>query len=104
MIELLVAVLILSIATLAAFRAFGSGAETAAALRTRTLAEMVALNRAAELRLGEAPQEGEAEFGGRSWQVRTEAEATEAGFAATRIAVSPGGVRLTVWLDPEAGE
>lgn len=78
MVKSLVAMPVQSIAMLAAFRAFGSGAEVAGSVQDRTLAEIVALNRAAEPHLDEAPPR---QLGSRRWRVTTARVATRDGLA-----------------------
>lgn len=81
LVEILVALLILGVALTAAFRALGATTLSAAGLQTRQLADWVAANRLAELRVtGAWPEvgsaEGEAEQGGRKFLWHEEVRAT----------------------------
>ena len=86
---------------LGAFRVLGAGIRGADDERTRLLAEQVALNRAAELRLEGAGLPGEVTLGGRDWDIATRDAATAGGFVETTILVTPQaggpGARLVTW-------
>ena len=101
LVELMVAILILSIAILGAFRVLDSGVAGARGEEDRLLAELVALNRAAELALGETGLPARVALGGRDWDIVTEEAATEGGFVETTLIVAPAsggaGARLVGW-------
>lgn len=105
LIELLIAVAILAMGTLAAWRSFDAVRRGVGGQAARALAQEVALNRAAELWLAPgADLPGVERMGGVDWTVTLSAQATEGGLAETEILVAaPGqpGARLMVWL-PEA--
>ena len=97
LVELAVAILILSIATLAAFRALDQGVRLAVTERDRVLAETVALNLAAELRLAESDLPDRVNMAGRIWSVVATEAPTEGGLVEVGIAV------MTQDGDPGAG-
>ena len=101
LVEMMVAILLLSIAIVAAFRVLDSGVTGAGGEQSRLLAELVALNRAAELALGETGLPDRVSLGGRDWQVTTGDTATEGGFVETTLTVVPvaggPGARLVAW-------
>lgn len=103
LIEVAVAVLILSIALIGTFRVLDQGTRQAAGERDRLLGLMVAQNLAAEWRLGERGLPETVDLGGRQWTVRAEVSETAAGFDQVAIAVSPvakgPAVRLLTYLD-----
>ena len=81
LLETLVALAILAIALAAAFRAMGVATRSAAELRDRTLAELVADNRLAELRASKSfpptgGNEGEALQAGQRFRWREDVSAT----------------------------
>ncbi|MBK5915360.1 type II secretion system minor pseudopilin GspI [Rhodocyclus purpureus] len=81
LLETLVALAILAVALAAAFRAMGVATRSAAELRERTLAELVADNRLAELRASRAfpppgGNEGEALQAGQRFRWREDVSAT----------------------------
>jgi general secretion pathway protein I len=103
LVELAVAILILSIATIASFRVLDQGARQASSERDRVLAETVALNRAAELRLGETGLPDLVTLAGRTWVVATTGAAAEAGLVEMDIAVTAqgggAGARIVTFVD-----
>jgi general secretion pathway protein I len=103
LVELAVAILILSIATLATFRALNQGARQAATERDRVLAEAVALNRAAELRLAESGLPDRVTMAGRIWSVAATEAPTEGGLVEVDIAVrtqeGDPGARIVTFVD-----
>jgi general secretion pathway protein I len=105
LVELVVAILILSIAIVGAFRVLDMGVRQAGDERSRVLASLVLLNRAAELRLGESDLPGEVDMGGRRWSVSSVEAATEGGFVKTTLTATQSdggpGARIVVWLDPD---
>lgn len=106
LVELVVAILILSIAMVGAFRLLDMGLRQAEDERSRVLASLVLLNRAAELRLGEADLPGEVDLGGQRWSVSNDVAVTEGGFVEATLTatqrVGGPGARIIVWLDPGA--
>lgn len=101
LVELLVAVLILSIATVGLFRVFDQTIHATGSNRDRVLASLVARNRAEELQAGLPDLSERAAFGGRNWQVTTEVVQTTGGFEEIKITVAaPAGaaVQLTTYL------
>ncbi|WP_088626441.1 type II secretion system protein [Oceanicola sp. 22II-s10i] len=97
LLELAVAILILSIGSLAALRATGQSQRAIGGGMPRLMAEVVARNRVEELRIPAPPGAAPAlpatvEMGGRSFAVTTRTEATEGGF-----------VRVTVTARSEGG-
>ena len=109
LIELVVAVAILSLAALAGWRSFHVAGESVGTQAMRALAHEVALNRAAELQLlGLAEGRGlpaTVAMGPVAWQVTLSETATRAGHVLVEIAVSAPqqpGARLSVFVRPEA--
>lgn len=112
LIELVVAVAILAIASLAAFRSFDAARDTLGGQVPRILAREVALNRAAELRAlgldaGRALPE-RVEMGNRVWQIEQSERGTAGGLVETEIRARDGdgiGARLIVYVarTPNAG-
>ena len=106
LLELAVAVLVLSIGSLAALRATDHARDSIGAGRARLLSEVVARNRAEELRfLGGAGRAlpGSVEIGGLAFTVQTDFEATAEGL--TRVTViaqaqqaPSGGAMLVTYL------
>lgn len=114
LIELVVAVAILAIGSAAAWGSFDVVRRGIGGQAARALAQEVALNQAALLRLGDMQSRRDASLlpdrvvqGGIDWHIRTSTEATEGAWAQTEISVTaPGkpGARLIVWLPiSEAG-
>lgn len=103
LIELVVAVAVLALGAAAAWRSLDAAGRSAGGQAERALAQEVALNRAADLRLA-APgtlMPAVERLGGIDWTVTQTTAATAGGLAQTEIAVAaPGraGARLTVWL------
>jgi len=82
LIEVLVALAIVTFGMAALLGALSSSADSVAYLRDKTLAEWVALNRIEEVRLAlrrptKGESEGEAEMAGRRWRWRQEVNETE---------------------------
>jgi len=108
LIELVVAVLVLSIGVIAAFQSLGQARLVIGGEMPRLLAHNVALNRAAELQIlgaaAGAGLPGRVLAGGIEWQVSVERAATEGGFVEARIRVTapgqPGAVYI-VYAPPE---
>ena len=108
LIELVVAVLVLSIGVIAGFQSLGQSRLLIGGELPRLLAHNIALNRAAELQIlgaaagGGLP--GRVLAGGIEWQVSVEQAPTEGGFVEARIRVTaadqPGAV-YTVYAPPE---
>jgi len=108
LIELVVAVLVLSIGVIAGFQSLGQSRLVIGGELPRLLAHNIALNRAAEMQIlgaaagGGLP--GRVLAGGIEWQVSVEQAATEGGFVEARIRVTapdqPGAV-YTVYAPPE---
>lgn len=108
LLELAVAVLVLSIGTLAAVRGTDQARLEIGSAPERILAGIVARNRAAELRLyglgGVLP--GEVDMGGHSFAVTQQGEITASGLLRVEITVRrPGGAGavLVSYLPPGAG-
>lgn len=105
LVELVIAVAILSIGMIAAWRGYEQAQRGIGGQVGRVLAQQVALNRAAELRLSGLPEgrglPAEVTMGRTQWRVSvTEAE-TRAGLVATTITVSAAGqpgVRLNAHI------
>jgi general secretion pathway protein I len=89
LVELIVAVLVLSIAVIGLFRVFDATARNTAGLRDRALALIVAENRAAELQLGQTDLPDQLPLAGALWQVSIRQTTTSGGFAETHITVTP---------------
>lgn len=103
LIELMVAVAILALGTMAAWRSFDAARRGVGGQAARLLAQEVALNRAAELHLAGpgAQLPGAERMGGIDWTLTLTAQDTEGALAETEILVAaPGqpGARLVVWL------
>jgi len=99
LIEVLVALAIVAIGMAAVMGALTSSANTLSYLRDKTLAQWVALNQIASLRLsGQQPStgntDGDSDFAGRSWHWRQQVEATEVpGVKRIDISVRPADVK-----------
>lgn len=79
LIEVLIALVIVALAAAAAMEAVSGAADTVVALRDRSFAQWIALNRIAEQRVAASPVsgdeiKGEVEFAGRRWQWRQTSE------------------------------
>lgn len=101
LLELVIAVAVLALGTAAAWQAIGAARRGIGAQAERVLALEVALNRAAELRLGTVGLPEVEPLGGIAWTVTATPRATEGGLIETELGVAaPGraGARLTVWL------
>jgi len=108
LLEVLVAVAILSIVLLASARNSANLLNNAAILEERTVAHFVALNKAAELRLGllrttDRALEGEEKMGGRRWHWQITLEETSdanllKASISVRLAAEPPGRPATVTL------
>ena len=102
LIEMVVAVLVLSIGVIAGFQSLGQSQRGIGGEVPRLLAQNVALNRAEELQLlgaaagGALP--GEVLTGGIAWTVETETAATEGGYVEARIRVSAPGQPGAVYV------
>lgn len=107
LIELVIAVLVLSLGTMAALAAFGEARRGVGGEGARALALTVAHNRAEELALtqgGDLP--AEVTMGPYAWQVTVEEAATRGGLVAATIRVSAPGVPgavLVTYLPGGAG-
>jgi len=110
LIELVIAVAILALGAAAAWRSFDAARRGVGGQAARALAQEVALNRAAELRLmqgGGGALPGIVRMGGIDWRLSLTTRATEGALAETEIAATAAGhpgARLLVWLPapPEA--
>lgn len=91
LVELMVAVLVLSIAVVGLFRVFGSSAGQSGTEASRQLALIVAQNRAEEIALGIPALPDRVELAGRDWIVTEERSMTSGGFERIELAVSPAG-------------
>ena len=91
LVELLVALLVLSIAVIGLFRVMNQATLAGAADRDRSLARIVAQNRAAELALGLDDLPAQEMLAGRAWEVSVTQAATGGGFSETTVAVRPAG-------------
>ncbi|HEY8507471.1 MAG TPA: type II secretion system minor pseudopilin GspI [Steroidobacteraceae bacterium] len=110
LIEVLVALAIVAVGMAAVMHALTSAAETTMYLQEKTLAEWIALNRIAEVRLlakkpGEGKTTGEVEYAGRKWNWEQEVQETEVpGMMRIDVSVgpadAPGGRK---WLTTVAG-
>lgn len=105
LVELVVAIAVLSIGLLAAFRAFDQAQRGIGEQVARILAQQVALNRAAELTLSGAAQgrglDRAVRMGPFEWQVEVSEETTAVGLVAATITVTaPGqpGALLTAFV------
>ena len=111
LIEVMIAILVLSIGTVAAFRVFDASRHQIAATPQRLFAEQVAMNRAAEYRaLGMASARAlpeRVEFAGQDWALDIAEDQTSAGYVELRIrAYAPdgAGALLVTFLPPEDSE
>lgn len=110
LVELVIAVAILAIASLAAFRSFDQAQRGIGGQLARGLAHQVALNRAEDLR-GAGLAAGrdlpeEVRMGGRDWTVTIEESPTSGTLVAVTIRVSARdgpGARLVAFVPLEAG-
>ena len=110
MIELMIAVTILALGTLALLRVVDATQRTIAGQEARILAHHAALNRAAELRLAETAQSraalpGTVANGRHEWRVSRSERATRAGLVEVELQLSaPGlpGAHLVIFLHGEA--
>ncbi|MEZ5714080.1 MAG: type II secretion system minor pseudopilin GspI [Paracoccaceae bacterium] len=103
LVELAVAILILSIAAIAAIRAGGGAQEALGGMQARVLARIVAENRAQELRAfgARAPLPETVAMGGQSFRVSVERTATEGGLERAVIVVRSElgpGARLVAFV------
>lgn len=101
LIELAVAVLVLSIAVVGLFRVFDAALFNAASQRDRVLALMVAQNRAEEIALGFREGPSELRLAGRDWTIESQSRATQGGFVEVTLLVTPvdggAGAMLTTY-------
>lgn len=114
LIELVIAVAILALGAAAAWSSLDAVRRGIGGQAARALAQEVALNHAAELRLaalgGEAAGVAVPErvrMGGIDWRIALTAQATEGDLAETEIRVTaPGqpGARLLIWLPAASGD
>lgn len=99
--EVVVAVLVLSIATIGLFRVFDQSVLAASANRDRLLAQLVARNRLEQLQIGETEFPDRVEFAGRDWLVDMPEKQTSGPFREVRIIVRPatgdGGASLVTY-------
>lgn len=101
LIELVVAVAVLALGLAAAWTAIGAARRSALGQIERVLAQEVALNRAAELRLGTPGLPQVEPMGGIDWTVAAQRRATAGGLVETELVVAAegrAGARLVVWL------
>ncbi|SIS95479.1 general secretion pathway protein I [Roseivivax lentus] len=89
LIEMVVAVLILSIAVVGLFRVFDANLRNSAGQRDRALALIVAQNRAESIALGLRDLPAVERLADRDWTVETRALTTSGGFSEVSIRVSP---------------
>lgn len=108
LIEMVVAVLVLSIGVIAGFQSLGQARRAIGEELPRLLAHQVALNRAAELQmLGAAVAGGlpdRVTMGGVDWQIAVAQTPTRGGFVEARVQVwAPGqpGAVYVVYAPPE---
>ncbi len=103
LVELIVAVAVLSIAVVGLFRVFDHAVRSAGGERDRLLAGIVAQNRGAAIALGLDDLPTQERFGGQIWQVDISDQATEGGFREVTLDVraraSGAGVQLVMY-DP----
>ena len=101
LIEIVVAVLVLSVAVIGLFRVFDTNTQNAAGQRDRALAMIVAQNRAQSIALGVRDLPASVRLGRKDWVVQTSSKATLGGFVEIDIHVSPSsggsGVLLTTY-------
>jgi len=109
LVELVVAITVLSIGTIAAFRAFDQAQRSIGEQPARALAHQVALNRAAELKLSGMTAgrslPAEVTMGPWRWTVEVREEATRVGLVQAEIRVSTQGqpgARLASYVPAEA--
>lgn len=88
LIEMIVAVLILSIAVVGLFGVFDQAASSVAANRDRLLAGLVARNAAEEIQLGLTFPTEQVQMAGQIWQVSSEIRRTSGGFEEVTISVT----------------
>lgn len=99
LLEVLVALLLLSLAMVALVRSVGQEAAALGLQRDATLAQWVAANQLAELRLqrdlpGSGRAQGRSRMGGRAWRWQLEARATDV----------PGLLQVELRVYPDDGE
>jgi len=96
LLELVIAILVLSLGTVAAFRAIDQARHTAGDGAGRFLALQVALNRAEELRVADRDEAARlperVDLGGHAWALRVSRVATAAGFTEATVTVSSDGL------------
>lgn len=101
LLELLVAVALLSIAVVGLFRVFDAGVSGAAGDRDRLLSGLIARNRAEELALGMRGLPGRVTLTGRQWLIETDTRRTSGGFDEVVLIVRPAeggaGSRLVTY-------
>ena len=107
LIEMVIAVLVLSIGIVAAFQSLGQSRAVIGGELPRLLAQTVALNRAEELKLLGLPAArslpNRVRMGPFEWDIAITEAATEAGFVETTVrATSPGqpGAMFVVYIIP----
>ena len=106
LIEVLAAVVVLSIALVAGFRLISQQTQVAAGLEDRVFSHWVALNALEEVRLGLQPP-AEARMAGIDWQVDVQTGAGPAGLRRYEVLVQAddrAGARLVGFLAPEPVE
>lgn len=101
--ELVVAILVLSIGAIAATRASDQAQQALGGTQARVMARIVAQNRAEELRLfgSIAALPSTVQMGGQSFQVEVDQETTEAGLVQATIVVRSAlgpGARLVAYV------
>ncbi|WP_371229661.1 type II secretion system minor pseudopilin GspI [Roseovarius sp. 2305UL8-3] len=107
LLELVIAVMVLSLGSIAAIRATDQSRVAIGGMQTRVLAQIVARNRVQELQLYGAVQSGSlpatVEMGGRSFQITTDTTSTAGGLIEARVAVrgpdGPGAF-LVAYVSP----
>lgn len=96
LVELVIAILVLSLGTVAAFRAIDQSRRVAGDATARFLALQVALNRAEGLRVLSAEAAARlpdaVAMGGRDWRLAESERITEAGFAEITVTVTAMGL------------
>lgn len=106
LVELAVAIVILSIGTLAAIRSLDQARVQTAGAEARTLAQVAARNRAEELRLlgPDAALPEQVQIGGRTLRIDTDRTVTAGGLVRARIVAQAidgaGGAQVIVFLSP----
>jgi general secretion pathway protein I len=103
LIELAVAILVLSIGAMAATRAGDQAQQALAGMEARTLARIVAQNRAEELRLfgSGTPLPGVVQMGGQEFVVEVNSQSTASGLVEAAITVRSAlgpGTRLVAYV------